>query len=1090
MYDPVTAELIRSSPSLTDLDPASLPDRFSETFAHIAAARIRLQERTERVPAELSTLVSEMRRLAYAHETLLSVLPQRDDRTAAAFVAATAHQLTANAERALTSVSPPTELGANRVSSDIAAMLLFLVAEAMADAAEMARLLRVQTEQVIERALILALRDLALGRWSQLIARPVPPRRVVWEEDGPPAAPAALYRLILEGVHALARVVFEPHVDPPTSPTAIFEQARSLSVAEPTSAGFGIHGVMSAFPGPHHLASLLVPVSRGITANAVSRIAAPDDLASPEWRRSLQRIARSRPLLWKNHRQAIDQGCLVPGVSSVVAFPTGAGKSTLAELKINATLLSGKRVVFLAPTNALVDQTSRSLQDLFSDYKVQGKHADDFLLHSGEDVVPHILVLTPEACLSQMAIEGALFQGVALLVFDECHLLHPTDRLDDRRSIDAMLCLVGFATSHPEADFLLLSAMMKNSGTLAGWISELTSRPCLALDLPWKPTRQLRGSVVYEQQRVTALIERIGTAKRSRTTKAPPASLKRDLTARPLAFFSLKQTWESTNKHDYALISLGDASVALGASDYWKLTPNFVDVTAKLATAAAQSGIKTLAFFQSIVNAGSAAAKIATALGTAEISLEQDEQRWLRTAILELGGADHLYLALDGDRITAYASVHHALLLPQERRVCEALYRREDGLKVLTATSTVAQGMNFPCELVIIGEDSRFNQELEAREVLAAQELLNAAGRAGRAGENSAGIVLVVPGKVVGIDLKENTIGLHWATLRKIFGQSDQCLEIDDPLTAILDRVNVDIEQAGEIERYVVARLAAEGTEDSDAERLSAAIAKTLGAYKAARGGDASWLEQRVTSAVRFLAFRSDDTDASLKIDYVAARFGLSIELVRRISEALVASAPSPASNIPEWRDWFLDWFVDNVDLLEKVFLRQNLRDLFGPTKYNACQNDEEKQGLVCPILGHLTRLWMEGHPLVALESAIGTDAKKLGKCNKARRFALRFVPTLAYLFHLPTLLHEHSHLSTKDFVETFHARTQLSRCMRVGLDSYEKAALNQIQPALSRREIHMKYARLRRYVEPGHQNEPWGSVVARIEQAVEAEQA
>lgn len=61
----------------------------------------------------------------------------------------------------------------------------------------------------------------------------------------------------------------------------------------------------------------------------------------------------------------------------------------------------------------------------------------------------------------------------------------------------------------------------------------------------------------------------------------------------------------------------------------------------------------------------------------------------------------------------------------------------------------------------------------QRREILQAQGILNAGGR-------SCGVVLVVPGKVVGIDLKEPTIGAHWTDLRETFGQSDQCLDIDD----------------------------------------------------------------------------------------------------------------------------------------------------------------------------------------------------------------------------------------------------------------------------------------------------------------------
>jgi replicative superfamily II helicase len=87
----------------------------------------------------------------------------------------------------------------------------------------------------------------------------------------------------------------------------------------------------------------------------------PDGLDGAQWQESLRKVAAERPFLWRNHRQAIEEGYLQIGTSSVVGFPTGAGKSTLSELKINAALLAGTKVVFLAPTLALVDQTATSL---------------------------------------------------------------------------------------------------------------------------------------------------------------------------------------------------------------------------------------------------------------------------------------------------------------------------------------------------------------------------------------------------------------------------------------------------------------------------------------------------------------------------------------------------------------------------------------------------------------------------------------------------------------------------------------------------------------------------------------------------------
>lgn len=67
--------------------------------------------------------------------------------------------------------------------------------------------------------------------------------------------------------------------------------------------------------------------------------------------------------------------------------------------------------------------------------------------------------------------------------------------------------------------------------------------------------------------------------------------------------------------------------------------------------------------------------------------------------------------------------------------------------------------MNLPTDLVIIAEDSRFDRETNRRDLLDAAVLLNAAGRAGRAGQSASGIVLIIPGRVVLLSDKDGTIG-------------------------------------------------------------------------------------------------------------------------------------------------------------------------------------------------------------------------------------------------------------------------------------------------------------------------------------------
>jgi hypothetical protein len=80
---------------------------------------------------------------------------------------------------------------------------------------------------------------------------------------------------------------------------------------------------------------------------------------------------------------------------------------------------------------------------------------------------------------------------------------------------------------------------------------------------------------------------------------------------------------------------------------------------------------------------------------------------------------------------------------------------------------------------------------------LEAHELLNAAGRAGRAGDGAQGFVLLVPSHVIAIDDAKGLIGKDWMDLRAIFEQSDQCLNIEDPLEAALDQIHDGITQTG-----------------------------------------------------------------------------------------------------------------------------------------------------------------------------------------------------------------------------------------------------------------------------------------------------
>src|SRR3546814_64353 len=111
----------------------------------------------------LTETLRNLRRLAATHEAYVALLPDRDNRTAAAFVAASAHEacLLGREWRA----QDRSRVDGAMLSPEVCATLLFLVAEAHADAAETAKRIRPDGDgsSAVERTLLTSIQLLAQG---------------------------------------------------------------------------------------------------------------------------------------------------------------------------------------------------------------------------------------------------------------------------------------------------------------------------------------------------------------------------------------------------------------------------------------------------------------------------------------------------------------------------------------------------------------------------------------------------------------------------------------------------------------------------------------------------------------------------------------------------------------------------------------------------------------------------------------------------------------------------------------------------------------------------------------------------------------
>ena len=148
----------------------------------------------------------------------------------------------------------------------------------------------------------------------------------------------ALYGLCWSGlIQMIAEVLDQPV--PRTAfrqfdnPQAAFVQVEHLSLADVLIPDEGGRLVV-AFTGPRHLARLLRQVAGGLVGAGLATLPAPMGVDEEIWRSWIRYRAKSKPVIWPNHRPVIAAGLLDLGRSVVLVLPTGAGKTTVSELKI------------------------------------------------------------------------------------------------------------------------------------------------------------------------------------------------------------------------------------------------------------------------------------------------------------------------------------------------------------------------------------------------------------------------------------------------------------------------------------------------------------------------------------------------------------------------------------------------------------------------------------------------------------------------------------------------------------------------------------------------------------------------------------
>lgn len=398
----------------------------------------------------------------------------------------------------------------------------------------------------------------------------------------------------------------------------------------------------------------------------------------------------------------------------VVSLPTSSGKTLIAQFRILQALnqFDHERgwVAYLAPTRTLVNQIARKLRRDFSPLDIVVEQVSPALeVDSIEANLLHqrrpsqsfrVLVTTPEKLdlMLRQGWEGEIGRPLTLVVVDEAHNIQNISR---GLKLELLLATINNECQH--AQFLLLTPFIENAREVARWLGGANSDD-ISLSLDWQPNDRLIGIVQVSQ----------GDALNRRSFD-----------------YSLKMETIHTTRNTLVV-------------DDFLMLPKNEDIAST---------------YRKVSNPGSIAAVTAQRLQkrgpvivmhttpdwvwslAEKLKIEANKYQNLSEKVklvqqfLELEFGEEFAL----NELLSYGiGVHHAGLSDDVRALMEWLFE-ETELKFLVATTTIAQGVNFPITGVVMA-----SHQYPYGKDMPSEDFWNIAGRAGRISQGSLGIVTLI----------------------------------------------------------------------------------------------------------------------------------------------------------------------------------------------------------------------------------------------------------------------------------------------------------------------------------------------------------
>jgi hypothetical protein len=549
-------------------------------------------------------------------------------------------------------------------------------------------------------------------------------------------------------------------------------------------------------------------------------------LPRDKWLHALQKDSFIKELWPAQH--LLGKADVLKGESAIVQMPTSAGKTKATELILRSAFLAERvsLAIIIAPFRALCHEIKNSLVEAFHNEPTKVDELSDALQTDFEiaELLGHqqILVVTPEKLLYVLRHAPELAAHIGLLVFDEGHQFD-----SGTRGITYELLLTSLRSMIPAGtQKVLISAVISNAEAVGEW---LNGEPNVVEGTTLIPTfrsvgfaswlDQL-GRIEYVDSRdaeqgeffVPRVIERfnLGRKKRERTDRFFP---------------------EKTDGQAIALY--------LGL----KLVPNgSIAVFCGRKSTAASVCEKAV----DIIERG------------APLALPSDF-----SDAQEVARLTHLHVENLGAEAPASQSAAHGIFshhgnTPHGIRLAVEHAMRDDLVRFVVCTSTLAQGVNLPIRYLIVTSVYQGMERIKVR------DFHNLIGRAGRAGMHTEGSILFAD-PVIFDKRKARNDKWRWDQVKELLEprNSEPCisnlLSIFDPIKSDDAKYTITMEALDFAKAYI--------DDPDEVAKLAAGIAAQHGDKKFSRDGverQVTWRISLICAVESFLLSHWDESEAGL----------------------------------------------------------------------------------------------------------------------------------------------------------------------------------------------------------------------------------